>query len=149
MASKKDYRGVNIVNRKIGFLYESILSYTAGIVLLGTEVKSLRQGKVSLADCYCYLHSGEIFLRGLNIPTEKESFTHEPLRDRKLLLHREEIRKIEQNLQPGLTITVKRIFTDSRGKFKADISLARGKKAYDKRESLREKDRKKETRNDT
>lgn len=138
---------VQIRNKKASFEYFFIDIYTAGIVLTGTEIKSIRMGKASLVDCYCYIHNGEIWVRGMNIsPYFYGSYNnHEAKRDRKLLLNRREIRRLaEDTKQPGFTIVPILVFIDDKGRAKVDIALARGKKEYDKRQSLKEKEDRRE-----
>lgn len=138
---------VQIRNKKASFEYFFIDTYTAGIVLTGTEIKSIRMGKASLVDCYCYIHNGEIWVRGMNIsPYFYGSYNnHEAKRDRKLLLNRREIRRLtEDTKQPGFTIVPILVFIDDKGRAKVDIALARGKKEYDKRQSLKEKEDRRE-----
>lgn len=115
-----------------------------GIKLLGSEVKSIRGGKVSLVDAYCFFNDGELFVKGMNIPEYKQSYTHEPLRDRKLLLKKKELIKLEKELVKGLTLIPYKIYSTERGLLKMEIVLGKGKKLYDKRESLKEKDVKRE-----
>lgn len=115
-----------------------------GIKLLGSEVKSIRDGKVSLVDAYCFFNDGELFVKGMNIPEYKQSYTHEPLRDRKLLLKKKELIKLEKELVKGLTLIPYKIYSTERGLLKMEIVLGKGKKLYDKRESLKEKDIKRE-----
>lgn len=138
---------INIRNKRASFDYEIIETFTAGIVLTGTEIKSLRASKASLTDCYCYMHRGELFVRGMNI-AEYEWGTynnHTPKRDRKLLLQRRELGKIERMLQDkGLTVVGIRLFINDRGLAKLDIGVARGRKKYDKRDYIKEKDAKRE-----
>ncbi|MCD8172586.1 MAG: SsrA-binding protein SmpB [Alistipes sp.] len=142
-----DYRNINIKNKRATFDYEILETWTAGIVLTGTEIKSLRLGKASMVDCYCYVDRGEIFIRGLNI-SEYHWGTynnHQPKRDRKLLLQKREISKIARALQDkGLTVVGMRVFINDRGLAKAVIGLARGRKSFDKREYVKEKDVKRE-----
>lgn len=134
---------INIKNRRATFDYEISDIYTAGIVLTGTEIKSIRQGKASLVDSYCIIERGEVWAKNTNI---SEYFygsynNHSARRDRKLLLNRKEIAKLEKACaDPGFTIVPLRIFISERGLAKMVIGVARGKKAYDKRQSLREKD---------
>lgn len=133
---------VKIKNRKAGFDYTFIDSYTAGIVLTGTEIKSLRQGKASLVDTYCVINRGEVWVKNMHIaPYENGSYNnHVARRDRKLLLNRKEIRNLDQDLKaPGLTLVPTLLFINDKGLAKLNISLCRGKKEYDKRESLKEK----------
>lgn len=142
-----DYKNINIRNKRATFDYEILEEYVAGIQLAGTEIKALRQGKASLVDCYCYMSGGEMFVRGMNI-AEYDWGTynnHIPKRDRKLLLNRKELNKIERTLQDkGITAVGLRIFINERGLAKLLIGVARGKKQYDKRETLKEKDAKRE-----
>ena len=117
------------------------------MVLLGTEVKSLRGGRASFNDSYCLVHDGEIWLKSLHIAEYSHGTVnnHDPLRDRKLLLEKREIRKIETKLkEKGYTLIPLRIFFNSRNLAKIEIGLARGKKMYDKRESIKQKDVEKE-----
>ena len=142
-----DYKNISIKNKRAYFNYEILEEYVAGIVLAGTEIKSLRLGKASLVDCYCYFANHELFIRGMNI-AEYDWGTynnHIPKRDRKLLLNRKELNKIERTLQDkGITAVGLRIFINERGLAKLLIGVARGKKQYDKRETLKEKDAKRE-----
>ena len=144
---KEKKNNINIKNKQAYFDYEILEEYVAGIQLAGTEIKALRQGKASLVDCYCYMSGGEMFVRGMNI-AEYDWGTynnHIPKRDRKLLLNRKELNKIERTLQDkGITAVGLRIFINERGLAKLLIGVARGKKQYDKRETLKEKDAKRE-----
>ena len=138
---------VSIRNKKASFEYFFVETYTAGIVLTGTEIKSIRMGKASLVDSYCYIHNGEIWVKGMNIsPYFFGSYNnHEAKRDRKLLLTKREIHKLQEaTKQVGFTIVPTLVFIDAKGRAKMDIALARGKKEYDKRESLKQRDAKKE-----
>jgi SsrA-binding protein len=142
-----DHRDITIKNKRATFDYEIIEQWTAGIVLTGTEIKSLRLGKASLVDSYCYFSDGELWIRGLNISLYHWGTynNHQPKRDRKLLLNRKELRKLERASQDaGLTIVALRLFINERGLAKVVIGLARGRKSYDKREYLKEKDAKRE-----
>lgn len=144
---QKIQKGVLIPNKRATFDYELLDTYTAGLVLVGTEIKSLRLGKASLVDAYCYFHNGELWLKNANI---SEYFygsynNHVTRRDRKLLLNRKELRKLLDYVQtPGVTIIPTKIFINERGLAKVVIAPARGKKLYDKRASLREKDDRRE-----
>src|SRR5690606_35145495 len=114
--------------------------YSAGIVLTGTEIKSIREGKVSMADAYCFFNKGELFVKNMNISRYENGthYNHDPLRERKLLLSRRELRKLENKLtDKGLTVIPTRIFINDGGLAKLDIALAKGKKLYDKRESIK------------
>lgn len=117
--------------------------YEAGMILLGTEVKSLREGKANFADSYCIVHKGEIWLKNLNIAQYSHGSVnnHDPLRDRKLLLNKREIRKIESRLkEKGYTLIPLRIFFNEKNLAKIEIGLAKGKKQYDKRESIKQRE---------
>ncbi len=138
---------VNIRNKKASFEYFFVETYTAGIVLTGTEIKSIRMGKASLVDSYCYIHNGEIWVKGMNIsPYFFGSYNnHEAKRDRKLLLTKREIRKLQEaTKQVGFTIVPTLVFIDAKGRAKMDIALAKGKKEYDKRQTLKEKEDRRE-----
>lgn len=138
---------VQIKNKKAAFDYYFVEEYTAGIVLTGTEIKSIRLGKASLVDTYCYIVNGEIWVKGMNIsPYFYGSFAnHEARRERKLLLNRREIRRLaDAEKQPGYTIVPTLIFIDQNGRAKVDIALCRGKKEYDKRQTLKEKEDRRE-----
>ncbi|MBD5386147.1 SsrA-binding protein SmpB [bacterium] len=134
---------INIKNKRASFDYEIGDTYTAGIVLTGTEIKSIREGKASLADTYCLIENNEVWAKGIHIA--EYSFgsynNHMPRRDRKLLLTRKEISKLAKAADdPGYTIIPLRMFISEKGYAKLVIGVARGKKQYDKRQSLREKD---------
>ena len=134
---------INIKNKRASFDYEFIETYTAGIVLTGTEIKSIRLGKASLVDTFCIFEKNELWARNMYIA---EYFygsynNHAARRDRKLLLNKKELKKIERLVkETGYTIVPTRIFLNERGLAKVNIAVARGKKQYDKRQSLREKD---------
>jgi SsrA-binding protein len=132
-----------IKNRRASFDYEFLETYTAGIQLVGTEIKSIRAGKCSLQDSYCFFVGNELFVRGINIATYHWGSwnQHEPVRDRKLLLNRKELRHLQQaDKQKGLTIVAVKLFIADNGYAKLLIALAKGKKEYDKRQSIKEKD---------
>ena len=134
---------VEIKNKRASFDYEFIESFTAGIVLYGTEIKSIRAGKASLVDSYCYFQGDELWVKNLNISeyANRGYSSHDPMRSRKLLLTRKELNKLRRKSQEkGLTIIAKRMFISENGYAKIDIALARGKREYDKRESIKEKD---------
>jgi SsrA-binding protein len=134
---------ISIKNRRAGFDYTFIEKFTAGIVLLGTEIKSIREGKASLVDSYCYFKNDELYIRSLNISiyTEGNLYNHEPTRERKLLLHKQELTKLKKKMQDkGLTIVPTVLFTSDSGYAKVEIAVAKGKKLYDKREDLKTKD---------
>lgn len=138
---------MNIRNKKASFEFFFVDTFTAGIVLTGTEIKSIRQGKASLVDSYCYIHQGEIWVKGMNIsPYFFGSYNnHEAKRDRKLLLNRREINKLQEaTKQVGFTIVPILVFIDDHGRAKVDIALAKGKKAFDKRQTMKEKEDRRE-----
>lgn len=135
---------INIINKKVKFEYEFIQTYICGIKLVGSEVKSIREGKVSLSESYCVFINGELFVKNSNISELKTSFGHKSNQDRKLLLKKQELNRLQKDLIKGLTIVPYRIFIDDRGLIKVEIVLARGKKLHDKRESIKLKDIKKE-----
>lgn len=145
MAKKKDIKqgAVNIKNKRASFDYEFIDTYTAGIVLTGTEIKSIRAGKASLVDTYCYFINGELWLKNMYVALYMEGSynNHTERRERKLLLNKKELRNLEEDTKaPGFTIVPVRIFINEKGLAKVAIALARGKKEYDKRQSLKEKE---------
>lgn len=134
---------INIKNKRATFDYELLDTYTAGIVLTGTEIKSIRLGKASLVDTFCIFEKGALWVRNMNIT---EYFygsynNHVARRDRKLLLNKKELKKIERSVkETGYTIIPTRLFLNDRGLAKVNIAIARGKKQYDKRQTLKEKD---------
>jgi SsrA-binding protein len=138
---------INIRNKKAWHDYEIIDKYVAGIQLTGTEIKSIRAGKVSLVDAYCYFIQGELFVKGMQVSEYDfgSIYNHFPKRDRKLLLTRRELGKLERMIrEKGLTLVVLRIFISESRYAKLEIALARGKKEYDKREDLKKKDTRRE-----
>ena len=139
---------IDIRNKKASFDYEFLETFTAGIVLSGTEIKSVREGKVSLVDSWCYFVGNELFVRNMNIAEYwwGSAFSRqEPTRDRKLLLTRKELNKLQRAVkEKGLTIVATRMFISENGYAKVNIALARGKREFDKRESIKEKDMRRE-----
>ena len=136
-------KDINIKNKRAEFDYLLMDKYTAGLVWAGTETKSIRKGKASLVDTYCYVIQGEVWVKNMYIAQyEQGSYNnHMERRDRKLLLNRKEIRKIQQTVKsPGFSIVPTLLFVDEKGLAKLDIHIARGKKEYDKRETLKEKE---------
>ncbi len=134
---------IEIKNKKASHDYEFIEKFIAGIVLSGTEIKSLRLGKATLADSYCFFNNGELFIKGMHIAEYwwGNLNNHDPMRERKLLLTSRELRKIERKTkESGLTIIVIKVFINNRGLAKAEIAISKGKKEYDKRETLKRKD---------
>lgn len=138
---------VQIKNKKVSFEYFFMETFTAGIVLTGTEIKSIRMGKASLVDTFCFINNGEIWVKGMNIsPYFYGSYNnHEAKRDRKLLLNKREIHKLQEaTKQIGYTIVPTLVFIDKNGRAKMDIALAKGKKEFDKRQTLKEKEDRRE-----
>lgn len=138
---------IQIRNRKASFEFEFLDKYEAGIMLKGTEIKSLREGKASIQEAYCHMHRDELFIKGMTISTYTESsfHSHEPQRERKLLLRKSELEKIKSKIEEkGLTIVPTKIFINARGLAKVEIAVARGKKLFDKRDSIKKKDQDRE-----
>ncbi len=134
---------IEIKNKKASFNYELLTRYTAGIVLYGTEIKSIREGKAGLVDSYCVFEKGELWVVNMHIAAFRlgNFYNHDALRQRKLLLTKRELRKIERaTKESGLTIVPLKMYINEKGLAKVDIAVARGKKQYDKRASLKEKD---------
>ncbi len=140
-------KSVNIRNKKASFEFEFIDTYVAGLMLKGTEIKSIRESKVSLTEAFCMFLDGELYIRQMHISpySMAASYNHEAVRDRKLLLNKKELEKLQtKSTEKGLAIIPVRIFINDRGKAKLEIALARGKKIHDKRQDLKEKDAKRE-----
>ena len=138
---------VQVRNKKASFEYFFVDTYTAGIVLTGTEIKSIRMGKASLVDTFCFINNGEIWVKGMNIsPYFYGSYNnHEAKRDRKLLLNKREINRLQEaTKQIGYTIVPTLLFINKNGRAKVDIALAKGKKEFDKRQTLKEKEDRRE-----
>ena len=136
---------VEIKNKRASFEYEFLEGFTAGIVLTGTEIKSIRMGKASLVDSYCYFVGGELFVKNMHVADYWWGSwgKHDPKRDRKLLLTKKELRKLQRAVkEKGLTIVATRLFISENGYAKLNIELARGKREYDKRQAIKEKDMK-------
>lgn len=142
---QKGNKNIVIKNRRATFDYELVEQYTAGLVLAGSEIKSLREGRAGLVDSYCYFSHGELWIKNMYIA---EYFyasynNHAERRERKLLLNRKELRKLQDSLKnPGFTIIPVRLFINERGLAKLVIALARGKKQYDKRADIKEREAK-------
>ncbi|GAA4303313.1 SsrA-binding protein SmpB [Aestuariibaculum suncheonense] len=139
---------INIQNKKARFLYEILDKYTAGIVLTGTEIKSIRSSKASIAESFCEFNDrGELFV--INMTIEEYAFgnyyNHRPKAERKLLLNKRELKKLHKEVQnTGLTIVPLRLFINEKGFAKMDIALARGKKLHDKRDTIKDRDNKRD-----
>ncbi|GAA3589673.1 SsrA-binding protein SmpB [Flavivirga amylovorans] len=141
-------KNINIQNKKARFLYEILDKYTAGIVLTGTEIKSIRSSRASIAESFCeFNEQGELFV--INMTIEEYAFgnyyNHRPKAERKLLLNKKELKKLLKEVQnTGLTIIPLRLFINEKGYAKMDIALAKGKKLYDKRETIKDRDNKRD-----
>ena len=147
MVKERFSKTVNIRNKQATYGYELLDTYVAGIALMGSEIKSIREGKVNLTDGYCYFMDGELYAKGIRITpySHGSHYNHEAARDRKLLLKKAELVKLESKAaEKGLTIVPIRLFVTDRGFAKLEIALARGKKLYDKREGIKERDVKRE-----
>ena len=146
----KTSNNVTIKNRRASHEYLFLDTYIAGIQLIGVEIKSIRKGEVNLSEAYCIFQNGELYLKNTHIsPYENAGFVKvDPLRDRKLLLNKNEMRKLSEGIsRKGLTIVPTKMFINDRGLCKVEVCLCQGKKNYDKRESLKEKDMKKRVNN--
>lgn len=134
---------INIVNKRARFEYHLLDKYVAGIQLKGTEIKSIRLGKASILEAFCVIENGEVYLRNMHIAEYGNAsfYQHKPKADRKLLLNRKEINKLDKKIKTkGFTIIPLRLFINNKGLAKVEIALAQGKKLYDKRQDLKEKD---------
>ncbi len=146
MSKQKEHR-VEIRNRRASFDYEFLETYEAGIVLVGTEIKSIRMGKASLVDSFCYFVGNELYVKGMNVAQYFWGSwgQHEPMRDRKVLLTKRELRHLHQAVkEKGLTIVVTKLFINDKGLAKIIVALAKGKKDFDKRQTIKEKDMRRE-----
>ena len=142
---------IQINNRRASFDYEFLETYVAGIQLAGTEIKSIRAGKASLSDAFCYFVGNELFVKGMNVAQYFWGSwgQHEPTRDRRLLLNRKELRHLQaEDKKKGLTIVAVRLFIAENGYAKLLIALAKGKREYDKRQTIRERDIRREMERD-
>ena len=147
MGKQRFAKDVNIKNRQASYEYELLDKYIAGIVLTGTEIKSIREGKINLQDGYGYFNNGELYVKGVNISPYAQGthYNHEATRERKLLLKKSELKKLEARTEEkGLTLVPTRLFINDRGFAKMEIALGRGKKMHDKRDSIKERDAKRE-----
>ena len=146
----KTSNNITIKNRRASHEYLFLDTYVAGIQLIGVEIKSIRKGEVNLSEAYCIFQNGELYLKNTHIsPYENAGFVKvDPLRDRKLLLNKNELRRLSEGIsRKGLTIVPTKMFINDRGLCKVEVCLCQGKKNYDKRESLKEKDIKKRVNN--
>lgn len=145
MSKIKKIQKIDIVNKKARFNYEFLQTYTAGIQLHGTEIKAIREGKINITDGFCYFKNDELWVKNIHISLYNMGSynNHEPLRVRKLLLHRRELTKLQNTVkEKGLTIVPYKVFLSDRNFIKMEIALVKGKKTYDKRESIKEQDSK-------
>jgi len=136
-----------IKNKKASYDYEFLEKFIAGIRLTGTEIKSIRLGKATLANSYCFFSGGELFIRGMHIAEYYwgNINNHDPLRERKLLLKKRELKRIDRKIkESALTIIVTKVFINERGLAKAEIAISKGKKQYDKRQTIKKKDSERE-----
>ncbi|PTX42373.1 SsrA-binding protein [Christiangramia gaetbulicola] len=136
---------INIKNRKAKFNYEFLDKYTAGIKLAGTEIKAIREGKANIAESFCEFNNHELFVINMHVEEYSHAthFNHNPKSERKLLMQRRELRKLEKEVtNSGLTIIPLRLFINDRGLAKLQIALAKGKKLYDKRETIKDRESK-------
>ena len=138
---------INIHNKRAGYEFEIVDRFEAGIILRGSEIKSIRNGGGSISEAFCFVRDGELFIRNMNIPEYSHGAyaNHEPASVRKLLLKKKELERIDAKIrEKGLTVIPTRLFINDRGFAKLEIGLGRGKKKFDKRESIKEKDNKRE-----
>lgn len=133
-------KNVSVINRKVKFEYEFLDTYIAGIQLVGTEMKPIRNNKVSLVDSFCFFNNGELFLKNTIINNDGTAFSHQPNRDRKLLLKKRELKKLKRDLTDGLTIIPYKLFINKENFVKIEIVLGKGKKLHDKRETIKKRD---------
>jgi len=134
---------INIKNRKARFQYEILDKYTAGVVLFGTEIKAIREGKANIAESFCEFHHGELFVINMSIQqySHTSHFGHDPKSERKLLLQKNELRKLHKKVtNTGLTIIPLRLFINNRGLAKLQIALCKGKKLHDKRQTIKKRE---------
>jgi SsrA-binding protein len=143
-----DQPNINIRNKKASYEYAFLDKFVAGMMLAGTEIKSIRQGKANITDAFCVIEKGEVWLRNMQVEEYEKAthYNHQPKQDRKLLLNKHEIRKLENNLKDqGLSIIPLRLFLSDKGLAKIEIALAKGKKLFDKREDIKKRDVQRET----
>lgn len=134
---------INIKNRKASFEYTLLDKYIAGIQLKGTEIKSIREGKASITEAFCFFEKEELYVKGLQITEYNKAsnyYNHDPLRNRKLLLHKREMKKIAAKMDDNSTIVPLQLFINKGGWAKLEIAVAKGKKLYDKRESIKKRE---------
>ena len=138
---------IDIKNKKAFFEFEFLDKFSAGMMLTGTEIKSVRLGNVNMNDAWCYFSKGDLFVKNLNISAYEKGthYNHEPLRPRKLLLKKKELTKLQNKIkEKGLTIVPTRVFISERGLAKMEVALAKGKKLHDKRQTIKDREAKRE-----
>jgi SsrA-binding protein len=139
---KDDEKEINIKNRKASFEHTLLDSYIAGLQLKGTEIKSIREGKAAIGDAFCFFEKGELWVKALHISeyTKASYYNHDAVRNRKLLLHKKELKKISNSFTEGMAIVPLKLFINDRGWAKLEIALAKGKKQFDKRETIKKRE---------
>jgi SsrA-binding protein len=140
---ESEQKEINIKNRKASFEYTLLDKYIAGIQLKGTEIKSIREGKASITEAFCFFEKEELYVKGLQITEYNKAsnyYNHDPLRNRKLLLHKREMKKIASKMDDNSTIVPLQLFINKGGWAKLEIAVAKGKKLYDKRESIKKRE---------
>ena len=140
MKNKKTTKSVNVINRKARFDFHLERAEIAGIQLVGSEVKAIREGHINMTDAFCAFDNGELWLRNVHITSPGNAYSHEPTRPRKLLLKKKELVKFEKDLIKGYTIIPTRLFSNADNLLKVEVCLAKGKKQFDKRETIKERD---------
>jgi SsrA-binding protein len=131
---------LSVINKKAKFEYEFIETLTAGIQLIGSEVKTIKKSKFSINDAFCFFKDNELFIKNMVLTEKVNEFAPDVKRDKKLLIKKKEINNLKRDLTNGLTIIVNKVFENEKGLIKVEISLARGKKLYDKRNTIKERD---------
>ena len=131
---------LTVINKKAKFEYEFIETLTAGIQLIGSEVKTVKKSKFSINDAFCFFKDNELFIKNMVLTDKVNEFAPDIKRDKKLLIKKKEINNLKRDLTNGLTIIVNKVFENEKGLIKVEISLARGKKLYDKRNTIKERD---------
>jgi SsrA-binding protein len=134
---------MKIENRKARFDYHIEEVFTAGISLLGTEVKAIKDGRASLVDSFCFFHEGSLLIKGMNVTVAKNAFQHDPLRERALLLKRKELEKLEKGTEKGISVVPLQMYIKA-GWIKIDVALVKGKKDWDKRQTIKDRDSQRE-----
>jgi SsrA-binding protein len=140
---ESEQKEINIKNHKASFEYTLLDKYIAGIQLKGTEIKSIREGKASITEAFCFFEKEELYVKGLQITEYNKAsnyYNHDPLRNRKLLLHKREMKKIASKMDDNSTIVPLQLFINKGGWAKLEIAVAKGKKLYDKRESIKKRE---------